>query len=473
MKLERKAVHKRAAGKPSIRYRLGLGVLSVLVCAAVIVWFRFPVMAPDASGSVTEVNPKTEVKKRELLDFHMDNLTQGWARYSDGLVTTKDGGVHWLASASDSSTHAVQSSESIVVSDDTVSWMSGKEQNPSVIHVQAADYKVYKSQFLTRNVGWVQLENVSNAEAPLWVTIDGGVTWHPKVTADMAKEMDAERVRIQAAVKEAAFYNEQETAQKAMEAQWAVLPETASPGDVVLVRHGQPGEITWEGKTYKLEPFGAGYFTYLPMSLAIKPGSYPIGDSTLTIKAKKFQTQYLQVTKQMETMKQETKRIDEDQKKIDKARSESQGEFLFSTNFIKPIEGILTTPYGYTRYVNGKFDSSHRALDLAAKEGTPIKATNDGIVALSELLYLTGNSIYIDHGMGLFSQYAHLSELRVKAGDHVKQGDIIGLVGTTGFSTGPHLHFTFWAHNVPVNPDLFFDTTPFHWLQAPVANPPQ
>ncbi|MCU6797115.1 M23 family metallopeptidase [Paenibacillus sp. WQ 127069] len=172
-------------------------------------------------------------------------------------------------------------------------------------------------------------------------------------------------------------------------------------------------------------------------------------------------------------MKQETKRIDEDQKKIDKARSESQGEFLFSTNFIKPIEGILTTPYGYTRYVNGKFDSSHRALDLAAKEGTPIKATNDGIVALSELLYLTGNSIYIDHGMGLFSQYAHLSELRVKAGDHVKQGDIIGLVGTTGFSTGPHLHFTFWAHNVPVNPDLFFDTTPFHWLPAPGANPPQ
>jgi murein DD-endopeptidase MepM/ murein hydrolase activator NlpD len=168
----------------------------------------------------------------------------------------------------------------------------------------------------------------------------------------------------------------------------------------------------------------------------------------------------------MESMRQDTKRIADDQKKIDKARSQSQKEFLFSTSFIKPVEGILTTPYGYTRYVNGKLDSSHRAIDLAAKEGTPIKATNDGIVVLSEMLYLTGNAIYIDHGMGLFSQYAHLSELRVKPGDHVKQGDIIGLVGTTGFSTGPHLHFTFWAHNVPVNPDLFFNTTPFHWLSV-------
>jgi murein DD-endopeptidase MepM/ murein hydrolase activator NlpD len=67
--------------------------------------------------------------------------------------------------------------------------------------------------------------------------------------------------------------------------------------------------------------------------------------------------------------------------------------------------------------------------------------------------------------MGLFSQYAHMSELRVKTGDKVKKGDIIGLVGTTGFSTGPHLHFTFWANNVPVNPNLFFDSTPFKWLQ--------
>ena len=264
---------------------------------------------------------------------------------------------------------------------------------------------------------------------------------------------------------EASLYIDEAGAKAVMGSSWKLLPEQASPGDVVLVRHKEPGSVAWQGKTYTLQPYEAGYFTYLPIAMGVKAGTYPIGDQTLTIKAKKFETQYLKVTEQMESMKQDTARINADQKKIDLARSKSEPTFLFRGPFVKPIEGILTTPYGYTRYVNGKYDSAHMALDLAAKEGTPIKATNDGVVALAEPLYLTGNSIYIDHGMGLFSQYAHLSELRVKTGDRVKQGDIIGLVGTTGFSTGPHLHFTFWAHNIQANPDLFFNTTPFQWVK--------
>ncbi|TCZ78957.1 M23 family metallopeptidase [Paenibacillus albiflavus] len=248
-----------------------------------------------------------------------------------------------------------------------------------------------------------------------------------------------------------------------MDSDWSLIPSTVSPGDIILVRHNQPGKVNWLDKDYKLEPFGEGYFTYLPIGIGTKPGTYKIGNQVLTIQAKQFDTQSIKVTKQMASMKQETDRIQADQKKINLARSQSSPEFLFTTTFIQPVEGVLTTPYGYTRYVNGKLDSRHTAIDLAAKEGTPIHATNDGIVALADNLYLTGNSIYIDHGMHLFSQYAHMSKLLVKTGDKVKQGDIIGLVGTTGFSTGPHLHFTFWAHNVPVNPNLFFGTTPFHW----------
>jgi murein DD-endopeptidase MepM/ murein hydrolase activator NlpD len=478
MKLQRQPDRKRALAKRSVRNKMGLVLLAVLSGAAVILWVNVSGKAPDVNsagktdGAAVGANSPIAVvvKKREMLDFHMDNFSQGWVRYNDGIMTTTDGGMNWREASSDA-VSAAPIEESV----ETVSWMSGKGINPLVIKVQSQEVKVQKSQFLTRNVGWALLEGGTYAEAPLWVTTDGGVNWSSKVTPEITNEMDAERERMKAITKEASYYKEQEAAQKAMEAEWTLLPETASPGDVVLVRHREPGEVTWEGKSYPLVPVGSGYFTYLPMSLGLKAGSYPIGDSVLTIKAKKFQTQYLQVTKQMESMRQDTKRIQEDQKKIDLARSQSQTDFFVTSNFIKPVDGILTTPYGYTRYVNGKFDSSHRALDLAAKEGTPIKATNDGIVVLSELLYLTGNSIYIDHGMGLFSQYAHMSELRVKAGDHVKQGDIIGLVGTTGFSTGPHLHFTFWAHNVPVNPDLFFDTTPFQWTPstplAPPANP--
>ncbi|MNV99863.1 Murein DD-endopeptidase MepM [compost metagenome] len=82
---------------------------------------------------------------------------------------------------------------------------------------------------------------------------------------------------------------------------------------------------------------------------------------------------------------------------------------------------------------------------------------------LAEELYLTGNSIYLDHGMNLFSQYAHMSKLLVKTGDRVKAGDKIGEVGSTGFSTGPHLHFTFWIGNTATNPDRFLNRTPFRW----------
>ncbi|TDF94880.1 M23 family metallopeptidase [Paenibacillus piri] len=318
---------------------------------------------------------------------------------------------------------------------------------------------------MTETIGWALLPGEAADSAPLWATVDGGKSWSRQVTPDMLNKMEAERQRLRSTAMEAALYASPEAAKASIQSDWTLLPETASPGDIVLVRHRSPGSVAWQGKTYELQPFGAGYFAYLPVPMNTKAGSYPIGGKTLTIKAKKFETQYLQVTKQMESMKQDTKRIQADQAKIDLARSKSEPSFLFSSPFIQPVEGILTTPYGHTRYVNGKFDSSHMAIDLAAKEGTPIKATNDGIVALADSLYLTGNSIYIDHGMQLFSQYAHLSELRVKTGDRVKQGDIIGLVGTTGFSTGPHLHFTFWAHNIQANPNLFFNTNPFQWSQ--------
>ncbi|MEF3307886.1 peptidoglycan DD-metalloendopeptidase family protein [Paenibacillus sp. GYB004] len=337
------------------------------------------------------------------------------------------------------------------------------EPKPAVVTVGMKSYAVKQSQFVTDRVGWVLPVQPSDPAAPLLVTTDGGTSWQAEVTPQVKEALEEEKSRLQRIGREAALYATPEQAKQTMGTEWVILPEQASPGDVVLVRHDKPGQVEWNGKTYALQPFGAGYFTYIPIPLSVKAGSYPIGDKQLTIQAKKFDTQYLQVTQQMESMKQDTQRIQADQKKINEARSKSEPEFLFDSAFIQPVEGRLTTPYGHTRYVNGKYDSSHLAIDLAAKEGTPIKATNDGVVVLAEMLYLTGNAIYLDHGMGLFSQYAHMSELKVKAGDRVKKGDIIGLVGTTGFSTGPHLHFTFWVHNVQANPNLFFNKLPFQW----------
>jgi murein DD-endopeptidase MepM/ murein hydrolase activator NlpD len=260
---------------------------------------------------------------------------------------------------------------------------------------------------------------------------------------------------------EAALYAEQ--ADSVMKADVSLLPAVTYQGDAVLVRTKKATEIKWQGKTYPLIAFDSGFFTYLPIPMNTKPGTYTIEGQTLQVKSKSFETDRLTVTKEQEAMTQDRKRINADQVKINLARSKSDPTFASTDSFMMPIQGRLSTPYGYTRYVNGKFAGSHTAIDLAAPTGTEIHATNAGRIVLAESLYLTGNSIYMDHGMNLFSQYAHLSKILVKTGDIVKKGDIIGLVGTTGFSTGPHLHFTFWVGNNPVNPNLFFDTTPFQW----------
>ena len=445
-------------GTETMKQKVLLGGALVLgICAGIFIYEQRTPVGEQGAGNI--VAEKKAPVRREMAEFRMTDFDRGWIRYADGgTMVTDDGGVTWREGAA---------AESEEASAEPAVWSGAAPQDkkPDSIMFQSKEYAVKQSQFMTDRLGWVLLPHSAGLQHSVLVTTDGGNTWYNEVTPSIRASIQEEKQRQRQMKDEAARYASEGSAKLAIGSQWTLLPDTVSPGDVVLVRHSGPGEVSWQGKTYPLEPSGSGYFTYVPVSMQVKPGTYSIGDQTLTVKAKKFETQYLQVTKQMEAMKQDTQRIQDDQKKIDAARSKSAPEFLFSESFVQPIEGILTTPYGYTRYVNGKLDSTHTAIDLAAKQGTPIKATNDGVVALADSLYLTGNSIYIDHGMGLFSQYAHLSELHVKTGDQVKKGDIIGLVGTTGFSTGPHLHFTFWAHNTPVNPNLFFNTTPFHWLR--------
>jgi len=463
MKTRKTRRERRLSPLFSMKYWLVLTSLFIVTAAAVVLLEKgrpASAPAPDQKDEIKGSQEAMAPAPKQALEFHMIDLEHGWIQYDDQVEKTADGGQHW--EAADSSYPSTQAGEG----NGSAGFLDASEQ-PLVAQVSldGKTYLVKQSQFLTKQIGWVLVESDSNLKIPLLVTPDGGQTWNEQVTPAVQTVMKQEQDRLLQWSKESALYTTAAAAKAVMRSAWSLIPNTSAPGDAVLVRHNGPGQIEWLGKTYKLQPFGAGYFTYLPITMQAKPGKYTIGDQTLIIQAKKFETQYLQVTEQMESMKQDTARINADQKKIDQARSHSEPEFLYKEAFVQPIEGILTTPYGYTRYVNGKYDSSHMAVDLAAKEGTPIKATNDGVVALAEPLYLTGNSIYIDHGMGLFSQYAHLSKLNVKAGDWVKKGDIIGLVGTTGFSTGPHLHFTFWAHNVQVNPNLFFNTTPFHWLK--------
>ena len=136
------------------------------------------------------------------------------------------------------------------------------------------------------------------------------------------------------------------------------------------------------------------------------------------------------------------KRIKEENNKIGKARAINSDLPFFKNRFIMPVEGIISGVYGSQRILNGKPRWPHYGIDIAAKQGTKIKSSGSGIVTMAEDdLYYTGGTIIMDHGHGISTIYSHLENVLVSVGDQVNQGDIIGTVGSTGRSTGPHLDF--------------------------------
>jgi len=130
----------------------------------------------------------------------------------------------------------------------------------------------------------------------------------------------------------------------------------------------------------------------------------------------------------------------------------AQARLLSSTPSIAPVRGILTDGFG------GRSDpftgeaGQHNAVDISSAVGAPVRSPADGIVVKSEWANGYGNVIYISHGYGYSTRYGHLSSFAVRAGQRVKRGDVIGLVGSTGRSTGPHLHYEVRVNNNPVNP---------------------
>ena len=134
-------------------------------------------------------------------------------------------------------------------------------------------------------------------------------------------------------------------------------------------------------------------------------------------------------------------RIKRENKWIGEARAIDSNLTFFTKKFIVPVENaIISGVYGSQRILNGEPKWPHYGLDFAADEGTTIKAMLDGIVTLAEPdLYYTGGTLMFDHGHGISTIYLHMQKLLVKKGQKIKQGDVIGTVGSTGRATGPHL----------------------------------
>lgn len=214
------------------------------------------------------------------------------------------------------------------------------------------------------------------------------------------------------------------------------------------------------------------YVGYMPLSYYTKPGDYKLlfsvkkDDGTeseplelnLEVQDRDFKIQYLTISTTTEKTTRNDEAYSQFAKYFNPARESSIGEQLWEGPFIKPVEGRTSTTYGERRFVNNAPTSyRHSGMDIAISKGTPIMATNTGKVKLAMPLILTGNTIVIDHGLGIFSVYFHCNELFVEEGQMVKKGEQIATVGTTGFSTGPHLHWTMSIFDQNIDPEGIID----------------
>jgi len=198
------------------------------------------------------------------------------------------------------------------------------------------------------------------------------------------------------------------------------------------------------------------------IDLDTKPGAYPLhihrGDGapaathTLQILHKEFRVRRLRVPPGfVEPPAEALEQISKDSAALAEAYARVSPK-KWSGVFELPADGKPTSNFGTRSYYNGQRRSPHAGVDFAGAVGTPVRAANAGEVVLAGPMYFTGNTIVVDYGDRLFSIFAHLSELRVKAGDTVEPTTIVGLLGATGRVTGPHLHWSVRLNGARVDP---------------------
>lgn len=205
----------------------------------------------------------------------------------------------------------------------------------------------------------------------------------------------------------------------------------------------------------------------IPIKYDKAPGEYTVTfknndyEKTLKFKVldKDFPRTDIEVEKETAAQTIENQKAnDEYNQKVQSLKWNNESCPMWEGRFIEPVKDYrLTSDFGEIRTVNGKESGRHGGMDFAAPTGTPVFAPAGGRVLFADFIALTGNTVMIEHGMGLKTLYYHMDSIDVKAKDEVKSGDIIGKIGTTGFSTGPHLHFAVAVENVYVNPKSFFE----------------
>jgi murein DD-endopeptidase MepM/ murein hydrolase activator NlpD len=233
-----------------------------------------------------------------------------------------------------------------------------------------------------------------------------------------------------------------------------------SQGNFILGKTNQESKVFIDNKQVKVSK--EGFFAFgidrdRKNDIKIKIVSKEKTESIVKkVYKKKYRIQKIDglPQKQVTPPKEVYERIKNDNKLIASARAVNSDLNFFTKKFIIPVDNpIISGVYGSQRILNGIPKSPHYGVDFAADEGTPIKNMLEGIVTLSEKdLYYTGGTVIVDHGHGISTLYMHMKDVNVSKGQSLKQGELIGTVGETGRSTGPHLHIQLHWYDIKLDP---------------------
>ncbi len=245
------------------------------------------------------------------------------------------------------------------------------------------------------------------------------------------------------------------------------------PGGVMMVKIKKEEQvrnvqIAFSGKVFQMAENDNTdeLISFIGMDLGLDPGFYDIKISfqnrkdeieyiqkRIFIEEKQFPVKKLWVEEKYVTPPEKAReRIQREYKKLKALYKKYTPEWFGEGRFLVPTEGKIFYNFGQRRILNNKPRSQHSGVDISAPTGTLVRASNSGKIVVADDLYFSGNTVIIDHGLGVFSLYCHLLEILVKKGVPVKKSDIIGKIGATGRVTGPHLHWGFKVSGSRVDP---------------------
>lgn len=225
-------------------------------------------------------------------------------------------------------------------------------------------------------------------------------------------------------------------------------------------------EVRWANKTVPFTRSGEDWRTVVGADLDLKSGDYPatvsfyyadgrseVRDETVRVGSKSFPITRLEVEPRfVELSPEDLARTQRESRRLGAVFARIEAEALWSEPFTLPIANAEGSNFGHRRVFNDQPRNPHSGADISATSGTPIHSTNRGRVVVIGDFFFNGNTVIVDHGVGIYSVYLHLSEIGVEEGQIVERGDVVGLVGATGRVTGPHLHWGFRVQNARVDP---------------------